>query len=749
MISQKSNRGSAKVVSKGSRYILSMSLCASLFACGGGDSSAPLTPPPEIKLATANTVIEAGATNLPITATATGSTSAINWSIEGNLGSLSTTTGNVVEYVPPPTGTVDLETSVKITASSGSLNKTITLTLRPSASGVYAFAGGFSARGYIDASGNDARFSLPTDIVADAEDNLYVWDLGNRRIRRMTKDGAVTTFTLADLTTQSGGLWYKLRNLSGRFVYVNKTPELQLTEPQAQLIYPDGHRELRANYDQPAITAYHDIDGNIYSFSSFLFDKRFGVIQKNGVVLAGNEAASVAKDGLGKDARFVSISQLLVSPNRTIYVLDKELVSGKYQLRRVTQEGGVTTLSTSRFEAPARMIPNTGAVPSILDRTGIHKLQENGDWLSTTVTDAGLIPSKNVETDTYDATADKDGNIYLTDPNQHRIVRVTAQGKASVFAGMLNSVSTTGALDGRLDAARMLSPYAMTKDRLGNLYVMEETPNLIDAFGQSWKQNALSLRKIAVDGSVSTLSALGIWFGKADTKKTAETFRFPTNIAVDNNLNMWIFDRPVPDPTTGNPPARDDNFLFKISADGNLTKLTTKITDCSPYSRVWMMCGVVFDGKDSMFVADGGGVFKLSAEGVKTSVSGMETFGAVSALAFDKQGNMYFAGEQSVDPGIYKRSVAGTVTKLHRFNFKYSSSMLVDEQGNVYDYDVCSLVKINANGTKTVLVGSESQCGLKSGNLVVGRLHNVKALAWLGQNSIFAASSNSVLKVVF
>src|ERR1017187_544605 len=58
---------------------------------------------------------------------------------------------------------------------------------------VQTFAGsGFS--GYLDGVGQLTMFNSPNSIVADSHSNLFVWDSGNNRIRKITPDGTVTTF---------------------------------------------------------------------------------------------------------------------------------------------------------------------------------------------------------------------------------------------------------------------------------------------------------------------------------------------------------------------------------------------------------------------------------------------------------------------------------------------------------------------------------------------------------------------------
>jgi hypothetical protein len=58
---------------------------------------------------------------------------------------------------------------------------------------VQTFAG-YGFPGYIDGTGQLTAFSNPLQIVSDTASNLYVWDSGNARIRKITPGGVVTTF---------------------------------------------------------------------------------------------------------------------------------------------------------------------------------------------------------------------------------------------------------------------------------------------------------------------------------------------------------------------------------------------------------------------------------------------------------------------------------------------------------------------------------------------------------------------------
>src|ERR1039457_5552284 len=104
---------------------------------------------------------------------------------------------------------------------------------------VQTFAG-YGIPGYVDGQGQLTSFSSPSQIVSDTASNLYVWDSGNARIRKITANGTVTTFagggsyfdgygTNASLAWGSGGamaidhantLWLVLVSGYGGYPYL-------------------------------------------------------------------------------------------------------------------------------------------------------------------------------------------------------------------------------------------------------------------------------------------------------------------------------------------------------------------------------------------------------------------------------------------------------------------------------------------------------------------------------------------------
>ncbi len=114
---------------------------------------------------------------------------------------------------------------------------------------VQTFAGsGFS--GYVDGVGQLTMFNNPNAIVADTHSNLFVWDSGNYRIRKIAPDGTVTTFagggsnmpgtgTNANLTTWGiGALTIDSSNTLWAVSGAKQFSELEATGKLAELETP-------------------------------------------------------------------------------------------------------------------------------------------------------------------------------------------------------------------------------------------------------------------------------------------------------------------------------------------------------------------------------------------------------------------------------------------------------------------------------------------------------------------------------
>jgi sugar lactone lactonase YvrE len=123
-----------------------------------------------------------------------------------------------------------------------------------------------------------------------------------------------------------------------------------------------------------------------------------------------------------------------------------------------------------------------------------------------------------------DIAVDADRNIYLTDGNLNRIIKVDNSGIASVIAGGNYSGEYA---DGQGEAAKFNYPGSIAVDSSGNIYVTDSYNNCI--------------RKIDSSGMVSTFAG-DRTKGYVNGEKTSAQFDSPGNIAIDGLGNLYVAD---------------------------------------------------------------------------------------------------------------------------------------------------------------------------------------------------------------
>ncbi len=244
--------------------------------------------------------------------------------------------------------------------------------------------------------------------------------------------------------------------------------------------------DIQARFSTPSgIVA--DSSGN-----TFVADRGNHTIRKvtpDGFVstYAGTAGASGSSDGTGAAARFNSPRGLAIDASGTIYVAD----DGNHAIRKVAPGGVVTTLA------------GLSGFPGSTDDTGSLARFTNPAAVAV----------------------DSDGNVYVADDGNHTIRKITPAGAVTTVAGTAGSIGSTDATGFN---ARFAYPTGIAVDANGTLYVADRYNDTV--------------RTITTDGVVTTLAGVPGGQGSTDGTGTIARFNGPSDVAVDQNGNVFVAD---------------------------------------------------------------------------------------------------------------------------------------------------------------------------------------------------------------
>ncbi|MDR1849550.1 MAG: hypothetical protein LBQ75_05880 [Zoogloeaceae bacterium] len=278
-------------------------------------------------------------------------------------------------------------------------------------------ASGKSGGGFADGQGSNARFRYFESTVIDAAGNLYVADINNHSIRKVTPNGNVTTLVGPPEGLPSGGGAIGM-------IAAFALGKLQLAFPHDITIDSAGNLYVAVWHGIRKVTP----NGNVTTFVGNTGDNLMTAMDLKGFV-----------DGQGSAAKFDQPRGLVFDRAGNLYVADTH----NHRIRKITPGGNVTTLAGS---GP------TGKKGDFADGPGNTA---RFHW-------------------PFDIAIDAAGNLYVADAHNHRIRKVTPTGYVTTVAG-----SQKGFADGNGRVARFTYPNGLAFDRTGNLYVAEGEGNRI------------------------------------------------------------------------------------------------------------------------------------------------------------------------------------------------------------------------------------------------------------------------------
>jgi sugar lactone lactonase YvrE len=295
-----------------------------------------------------------------------------------------------------------------------------------------------------------------------------------------------------------------------------------------------------------------------------------------------------SSNGTGTAAQFDSPTELAVDASGNVYLADQ----GNNMIRKITPTGVVTTLagggshgSYDGVGIAARFFNPTGVAVDALRNVyvadpGNHKIRK--------ITPAGVVTTLagNGSTGSTNGTGssarfnsptsvavDVSGNIYVADCDNNMIRKITPAGVVTTLAGN----GSPGSTDGTGPAAKFNDPSGVAVDDSGNVYVADA--------------GNYRIRKVTPDGVVTTLAGTGS-FGYSDGNGAAAQFYTPTAVAVDASGNVNVVDL-------------WNNKIRKITPAGVVTTLVDNGSPASDTAAlVGYPAGVAVDASGNVYMSD-------------------------------------------------------------------------------------------------------------------------------------------------
>lgn len=695
---------------------------------------------------------------------------------------------NAASYTLGSTAQIDDQArfSVQITNIAGTvISASATLTVNP-APGISLLAGNIGGNGSLNGTGTNARFNLLFGVALDPAGNAYVTDRFNHVIRKVTPAGVVTTFagSIGQTGTADGV------GPAARF----NTP-VAITSDSAGNLYVTSNCAIREITPDATVTTLAGSSGNCGSVdgigSAARFDYLVGITRDNGgnlyvtdtgnytirkitpagavTTLAGSAGQRGGVDGVGAAARFAGPLGIAVNSTGTVYVGDVNAI------RTVAPDGTVTTVAGSLGVAGAfGTADGVGTAASFYDIWGLGI--DSADVLyiadyangmirkmtpdATVTTLAGSLASRWRPMDGTGSAAgfgqptgiaiDASGTAYVSDYDS-MLRKVTADGTVTTLAGQAEVI---GSADGAGAAATFSNPWGIAMDAAGNAYVADYYNSLI--------------RKIAPDGTVTTLAGSAGNYGSSDGIGASASFEQPQYVAATAAGTVYV---------------ADNNVVRRITPDGTVTTLAGDPNTYGAADGVGAaatfssLSGIAVDAAGSVYVNNSYGsstIRKIAPDGTVTTVAGTDgttgsadgvgasaSFGALQGLAIDGSGNLYTADQgnntiRRIAPDGTVTTVAGAAGAAGSVDgtgatarFDAPQGIATDSTGNLYVCDTLNGIvrKITPSGVVTTVAGAaDGLTGVHLGALP-GHLQAPNAVAVDARGVLYVTTQNGVVKI--
>ena len=476
--------------------------------------------------------------------------------------------------------------------------------------------------------------------------------------------------------------------------------EVEGTPPFSYQWLKDGNKISGANAGSYVLSSAQTSDSGTYSVTvSNSAGSTTAPGEMINIVAAPSVTTSTSTTGVSST---VTSSQVATAGHDVTFYAATN-AGGQWQ---ISTDGGATWNNLSNGGHYSGVTTGTLSVSNV--DSGLNAAQYRFSSQGTTGTMFSLSVAPAVFPFPVGIAVDQVGNLYVADTSTDTVQKVSSAGVATLLAG---TSGQAGTVDANGANARFNDPTGLTASADGTLYLSDGS-------------NA-TIRRIATDGTVSTLAGSSTNRGNSDGSGGAATFSAPLGICRDGGGNLYVADAV-------------NNTIRKITSGGTVSTIAGSAgiagnaDGVGNAARFNHPTGVAVDGSGNVYISDATNntVRKVSPAGAVSTIAGLAgvsgtqdgvgssaLFNNPGGLAVDVSGTLYVA--DTGNSTIRKISPSGQVSTFAGLPgiaglmdgsgsnawFNQPKNVAIDAAGNLFVADTgnAALRKITSSGSVTTL----------------------------------------------
>lgn len=513
---------------------------------------------------------------------------------------------------------------------------------------VITLAGTAGEQGYADGVGRDARFDgspgrLRMGLDVDADGSVIVADSLNDAIRRIARDGTVTTI--------AGGNGSGLRD--------GPVDVAQFVNPTDVAVAPDG--------------TIYVAQGRNDHIRKITPDGMVTTVAGNGS-LETNRDPALVRDGPADEAVFFQMQAIALAPNSDLYILEPS------RIRRLSPSGRVSTVAggpgvgyadgrgpSARFGSLQDIAVDAGGNLYVLESNVwvseraerheiVRKIDTNG--VVRTIFRAPLPHAGGQLAYPEALTVGPDGDIYISNTAHNQIVRLTLRGEVRAVAGS----GEDGSRDGQYDTAEFSRPGSLALAPDGSLIVADQGGSVVRAI----LPGPRGLRTGAQLVDVGVLPRLD---GVHVTRFAGRPSSMTERRAAGGPVDRAFFVRGIALDPAGNVLAADpeSHAIWRISTDGTISTYAggngegarDGPRDLAQFARPLR---VAADAEGVIYVVEDAyrRVRSIAPDGTVSTLTGALLTGGIRSIATEPDGSLLLASQSR----ILRRAPDGSISTI-------------------------------------------------------------------------------------